>query len=148
MAQKNVLERHLPSHCATLVRLGLGLNKNLNICTYGFPQTGVSSTRKAYFGTLEIPAGFWSSEPVSCARDVHFYKHTEKHMQPRWRQLPQKPPRGQIHFGNQNKYCAPLRPNVFFLAIPGRDLRLQITSAVTKCILLIKCRLVRAKRSL
>ena len=73
MAPKNVLARHLSSHCETLVRLGLGLHKILNICTYGFSQTGVSSTRNAYFWVLGISAGFWSSEPVvSRARTVHF----------------------------------------------------------------------------
>jgi hypothetical protein len=37
MAQKKVPATHLPSHCETLVRLGLGLHKILNICNYGFP---------------------------------------------------------------------------------------------------------------
>ena len=149
MAQKNVLARHLPRHCETLVRLGLGLRKILNICTCGLPQTGVSSMRNAYFWRLGISAGFWSSEPVdSCPRNAHFQKHTEKHMQPRWRQLPQKPPRARLTLETQNniaQLCGQMR---FFLAMPGRDLRLQITGARTKSILLIRCRLVRAKRTL
>ena len=35
-------------------------------------------------------------------------------MSPRWHQLPQEPPPGQIHSGNQNKCCATLRPNAYF----------------------------------
>ena len=38
-AQKNVLARHLPSHCETLASLGLRLVKISDICIYGFPQT-------------------------------------------------------------------------------------------------------------
>ena len=72
-AQKNVLARHLPSHCETLASLGLRLVKISDICIYGFPQTGVSSTRNDYFSALGICDGFWSSKAaVSCARNVHF----------------------------------------------------------------------------
>ena len=79
MAQKNVLARHLPSHCETLVRLGLGLHKILNICTYGLPQTGVLSTRNNYFSVLGISVGFWSLKAVvSCARNSNFLKNARK----------------------------------------------------------------------
>ena len=73
MPQKNSPARHLPSHSETLVRLGLGLHKILNICNYGFPQTGVSSTRTDYFSAPGFFDGFWCSKAlVSCARNTHF----------------------------------------------------------------------------
>ena len=77
--QRNVLARHLPSHCETLASLGLRLVKISDICIYGFPQTGVSSTRNDYFSTLGISVAFWSSEAVvSCARNAHFLKNAGK----------------------------------------------------------------------
>ena len=61
---------------------------------------------------------------------------------------PSGAPPGQIHSGNHIKCCATLRPNAFFFAMPGRGLRPVITSAMTNRTFLVKCRLVRTKRSL
>ena len=149
MAQKNVLARHLPSHCETLARLGLRLLKILDIRIYGFPQTGVSSTRNDYFSTLGISVGFWSSKAVvSCARNAHFQKNVKKRMSPRWHQRHQEPPLARFipeTKTNVAPLCGQMR---IFFAMPGQGLRPVITSVVTNQTFLVKCRLVRAKRSL
>ena len=55
------------------------IGENLDICIYGFPQTGVSPTRNDYFSALGISVEFWSSKAVvSCARNTHFLKNVKK----------------------------------------------------------------------
>ena len=69
-------------------------------------------------------------------------------MQPRWRQLPQKPPRARLTLETQNN-IAPLCGQMHdFCAMPDQGIRPKITSVVTKRSFLVKCPLVRAKRSL
>ena len=86
--------------------------------------------------------------PSSRARKTSTFINTQENMQPRWRQLPQKPARARFTSETKNNIAPFCGQESFFLAMPGRDLRLQITSAVTKCMLMIRCRLVHAKRSL
>ena len=81
---------------------------------YGFPQTRVSSMRSDYFSALGIYVGFWSSTAVvSCARNTHLQKKSEKVNVTPVAPAPSGAPPGQIHSGNQNKCCATLRPNAF-----------------------------------
>ena len=69
-------------------------------------------------------------------------------MSPRWHQLPQEPPLARF-IPETKTNVAPLcgQTRVFF-EMPGRGVRLVITSVVTNRTFLVKCRLVRAKRSL
>jgi hypothetical protein len=69
-------------------------------------------------------------------------------MSPRWHQLPQEPPLARF-IPETKTNVAPLcgQTRVFF-EIPGRGVRLVITSAVTNRTFLVKCRLVRAKHPL
>ena len=69
-------------------------------------------------------------------------------MSPRWHQLPQEPPLARFipeTKTNVAPLCGQMR---IFFAMPGQGLRPVITSAVTNRTFLVKCRLVRAKRSL
>ena len=69
-------------------------------------------------------------------------------MSPRWHQLPQEPPLARSIPGTKTNVaplCSQMR---IFYAMPGQGLRPVITSAVTNRICLVKCHLVRAKRSL
>ena len=69
-------------------------------------------------------------------------------MSPRWHQLPQEPPLARFVPETILK-VAPLSGQMrFFFAMPGRGLWPVITSAITNRTFLVKCRLMRTKRSL
>ena len=69
-------------------------------------------------------------------------------MSPRWHQVPQEPPLARFipeTKTNVAPLCGQMR---IFVAMPGQCLRSVITSVVTNRTFVVKCRLVRAKRSL
>ena len=69
-------------------------------------------------------------------------------MSPRWHQLPQEPFLARF-IPETKKNVAPRCGQMrIFLAMPGQGLRPVITRAVTNRTFLVKCVLVRAKRSL
>ena len=69
-------------------------------------------------------------------------------MSPRWHQLPQEPPLARF-ISETKTNVAPLCGQMrICFALPGQGVRLVITSVVTNRTFLVKCRLVRAKRSL
>ena len=69
-------------------------------------------------------------------------------MSPRWHQLPQESPLARF-ISETKKNVAPLCGQMHdFCAMPDQGIRPKITSVVTKRSFLVKCPLVRAKRSL
>ena len=69
-------------------------------------------------------------------------------MSPRWHQLPQEPPLARFIPETKTNVAALCGQTRVFFEMPGRGVRLAITSVETNRTFLVKCRLVRAKCSL
>ena len=69
-------------------------------------------------------------------------------MSPRWHQLPQEPFLARFIPETKTNVAPRCDQMRIFLAMPGQGLRPVITRAVTNRTFLVKCALVRAKRSL
>ena len=69
-------------------------------------------------------------------------------MSPRWHQLPQEPPLARFIPETKTNVAPFCNQTRVFFEMPGRGVRPVITSVVTNRTFLVKCLLVRAKRSL
>lgn len=113
------------------------------------PKSRCSSRRSSYFSALGISVEFWSSNTVSRARQTPTSRKMEKSEgRPGGTSSPVSPPWPDPFRKPKQMLRHPVSKCVFLFAIPGRGLRPVITSAVTNPTFLVKCRLVRWKRSL